>query len=151
MWVKAREPQSRNHWARVPQLLKSTCLEPVLRSKRDHCKEEPEHRNESESCLPQLKKATCSSERPAQLKVNKRLKDRQSRGFWLLLKEPTPVTVHWVDYRVNLFLTWEWAFLAHDKLVMKCLPNLGHNSNQKGGDCKIKNVAHHPVLQESSH
>lgn len=33
-----------------------------------------------------------------------------------------------------------------DKLV----PNLGQNYDQKGGDCKIKNVAHHPVLKESA-
>ena len=35
------EPVSHNCWARVPQLLKSMCLEPVLRNKRSHCNEKP--------------------------------------------------------------------------------------------------------------
>ena len=35
-----------NYWACMPQLLKPTCLEPVLCSKRSHCNEKPEHRNE---------------------------------------------------------------------------------------------------------
>ena len=32
-WTCALEPVSRNYWARVPQLLKPTRLEPVLRNK----------------------------------------------------------------------------------------------------------------------
>ncbi|KAJ8781339.1 hypothetical protein J1605_011323 [Eschrichtius robustus] len=32
--------------AREPQLLKPTCLEPVLHNKRSHCNEKPMHRNE---------------------------------------------------------------------------------------------------------
>ena len=35
----ALEPMSHNYWARVPQLLKPMCLEPVLHNKRSHCNE----------------------------------------------------------------------------------------------------------------
>ena len=45
-WACTLEPASHNYWARVLQLLKPTCLEPVLRNKRSHCNENPVHRNE---------------------------------------------------------------------------------------------------------
>ena len=35
-WACALEPTSHNYWAQVPQLLKPTCLEPMLRNKRSH-------------------------------------------------------------------------------------------------------------------
>ena len=41
----ATKPVCHNYWAHVPQLLKLTCLDPVLRNKRSHCNEKPEHRN----------------------------------------------------------------------------------------------------------
>ena len=37
---------SHNYWARMPQLLKPACLEPVLHNKRSHRSEKPTHRNE---------------------------------------------------------------------------------------------------------
>ena len=40
-WACALEPESHSYWACVPQLLKSVCLEPVLRNKRSHCNEKP--------------------------------------------------------------------------------------------------------------
>ena len=45
-WACALEPTSHNYWARVPQLLKPTHLEPVLHNKRSHCNEKPVHHNE---------------------------------------------------------------------------------------------------------
>ena len=45
-WAWALEPASHNYWAHVPQLLKPTCLEPVLHSKRSHHNEKPTHHNE---------------------------------------------------------------------------------------------------------
>ena len=45
-WVCALESASRSYWARAPQLLKPTCLEPVLHHKRSHRNEKPAHRNE---------------------------------------------------------------------------------------------------------
>ena len=45
-WACALEPASHNYWAHVPQLLKPTHLEPMLRNKRSHSKEKPAHRNE---------------------------------------------------------------------------------------------------------
>ena len=44
-WSCALEPMSQNYWARVPQLLKPTRLEPVLRNERSH-NEKLVHRNE---------------------------------------------------------------------------------------------------------
>ena len=45
-WACALELVSQNYWARVPQLLKPSRLEPMLRSKRSHRNEKPLHRNE---------------------------------------------------------------------------------------------------------
>ena len=45
---------SRDH---VPQLLKPTCLEPVLRNKRSHCNEKAVHHNEEYPHSLQLEKA----------------------------------------------------------------------------------------------
>ena len=45
-WACDLEPVSHNYWARVPQLLKPACLEPVLHDKRSYCNEKPVHRNE---------------------------------------------------------------------------------------------------------
>ena len=44
-WACALEPVSHNYWARVPQLLKPTCLEPMLHNKRSHRNEKPTHHN----------------------------------------------------------------------------------------------------------
>ena len=44
-WACTLEPVSHNYWARVPQLLKPTCLEPVLCNKRSHRNEKPVHCN----------------------------------------------------------------------------------------------------------
>ena len=43
--LRTLEPASHSYWARVPQLLKPTCLEPVLHSKRSHRNEKPPHHN----------------------------------------------------------------------------------------------------------
>ena len=45
-WACALEPVSHKYWDHVPQLLKLTRLEPVLRNKRSHRNEKPAHRNE---------------------------------------------------------------------------------------------------------
>ena len=45
-WACALESASHNYWARVPQLLKSARLEPVLRNKRSHRNEKPMNHNE---------------------------------------------------------------------------------------------------------
>ena len=45
-WACTLEPTSHNYWARVPQLLKPMCLEPMLRNNRSHRNEKPAHRNE---------------------------------------------------------------------------------------------------------
>ena len=42
----ATKPVRHNYWARVPQLLKPVCLQPVLHNKRSHRNEKPAHRNE---------------------------------------------------------------------------------------------------------
>ena len=45
-WAWALEPASYNYWARMPQLMKPACLEPVLRNKRSHDNGKLAHRNE---------------------------------------------------------------------------------------------------------
>ena len=45
-WVCALEPESHSYWPHVLQLLKTTCLEPVLRNKRSHPNEKPTHHNQ---------------------------------------------------------------------------------------------------------
>ena len=45
-WACTLEPVSHNYWARVPQLLKSVRLEPMLRNKRSQRNEKPVHHNE---------------------------------------------------------------------------------------------------------
>ena len=45
-WACILEPASHNDWARVPQLLKPTRLEPMLCNKRSHRNEKPAHCNE---------------------------------------------------------------------------------------------------------
>ena len=44
-WAHALEPSDHKCWAYVPQLLKPTCLEPELLSKRSHHDEKPKHHN----------------------------------------------------------------------------------------------------------
>ena len=43
-WACALGPASHIYWARVLQLLKPACLQPVLRNKRSHDNEKPVHR-----------------------------------------------------------------------------------------------------------
>ena len=45
-WACALEPGSHNYWARMAQLWKPACLEPVLCDKRSHRNEKPAHCNE---------------------------------------------------------------------------------------------------------
>ena len=45
-WARAPQLLSLCSRAREPQLLKPTCLEPVLHNKRSHRNEKPVHRNE---------------------------------------------------------------------------------------------------------
>ena len=41
----ATKSSSHNYWDHMPQLLKHTCLEPMLHNKRSYCNEKPAHRN----------------------------------------------------------------------------------------------------------
>ena len=61
-WACALEPASHNYWACMPQLLKLTCLEPVLH-KRSHRSEKPMHRNEEQPPLTATK-AYAQQQRP---------------------------------------------------------------------------------------
>ena len=45
-WLSTTKPVCHNYWARVPQLLKPTCLEPMLCNKRSHSSEKPTHCHE---------------------------------------------------------------------------------------------------------
>ena len=50
-WACALELVSHNYWAHVPQLLKPTHLEPMLRNKRSHRNEKHAHCNEEQPPL----------------------------------------------------------------------------------------------------
>ena len=50
-WACTLEPTSHNSWTRMPQLLKLTCLEPMLHDKRSHRNEKPAYLNEEEPPL----------------------------------------------------------------------------------------------------
>ena len=45
-WACALEPTNHNYWARMPQILKPVCLEPVLCNKRSHRNEKLAFSNE---------------------------------------------------------------------------------------------------------
>ena len=65
-WACAVEPMSHNYWACVLQLLKPTCLEPMLCNKRSS-----HTATKSSPCSPQLEKACAqSNEDPMQPKIN---------------------------------------------------------------------------------
>ena len=67
-WACALEPASHNYWARVPQLLKPACLEPVLLKKRTHHNEKPVHRMKSRRHSLELEKARAQQQRPTTAK-----------------------------------------------------------------------------------
>ena len=62
-WACALEPMSHDYWAHAPQLLKPTCLEPVLCNKRSHRNEKPTTATKSSPHSPQLEKARAQQQR----------------------------------------------------------------------------------------
>ena len=70
-WACALEPTSHNYWARVPQLLKPACLEPVLRNKRSHRDEKRVHGNKELPPLAATREPVNSNEDPTRPKINK--------------------------------------------------------------------------------
>ena len=81
----ATKPVCHNYWARMPQLLKPTYLEPVLHNKRSHHNEKPAH-HKSSPHWPQLEKARAQQRRPnaaknklINLKKKERKKERKKR------------------------------------------------------------------------
>ena len=63
-WACALEPTNHNYWADVPQLLKPTSLEPVLRNKRSHRNEKPRTAMKSSRRSPALEEAHAQQQRP---------------------------------------------------------------------------------------
>ena len=67
-------PSSCKYWACVPQLLKPTGLEPVLRNTRSHHKEKPMHRNSRVApARPKERKAHAASKTQHSHKLIKKL------------------------------------------------------------------------------
>ena len=60
-WVCALEPESHSYWPYVLQLLKTTCLEPVLRNKRSHPNEKPTYRNQEWPSLIATRESLCTA------------------------------------------------------------------------------------------
>ena len=72
-WACALEPASHNYWARVPQLLKPTRLEPVVCNKRNHPMGSPQTAMKSSPRSPQLAKARTQQQRPKTAKNLKKI------------------------------------------------------------------------------
>ena len=60
-WACALEPVSHNYWARVPKLLKPTCLEHTLCNKRNHHNEKAAHHMKSSPHSLPLEKARAAT------------------------------------------------------------------------------------------
>ena len=69
-WACALEPTSHNYWARVPQLLKPTCLEPMPRNKRRLRNEKPAHNKEEQPLLDTTRESSRTATK-TQRKINK--------------------------------------------------------------------------------
>ena len=67
-WACALDPVSHSYWARMPQLLKPACLEPVLCNKRSHHNEKPRHRNEEQPPLATTRESLCAATKTQQAK-----------------------------------------------------------------------------------
>ena len=79
-WACTLEPVSHNYWAHMPQLLKPTCLEPMLCNKRSHCNEKPVHHNEELPHSLQLEKARAQQRRPNAAKNKNKLKNKNKQN-----------------------------------------------------------------------
>ena len=63
---RATNPVHRNYRARMLQLLKPVCLEPILCNQRSHLNEKLVHCNKREALTLRQRKPACGSEDPAQ-------------------------------------------------------------------------------------
>ena len=82
-WDCSLEPASHNYWARVPQLLKPACLEPVLRNRRSQRNEKPTHCNEEWPPLAATRESPTQQQRPNTAKnkyINKNLKKKKGNS-----------------------------------------------------------------------
>ena len=122
-----------NYWACVPQLLKPTCLEPVLCNKRSHRNEKPVHLNEEEAPL------SATRERPhAAMKTQRsqKKKKKESQAMWVLgpilsltlwtwgrsfsRRSQFPHYVLWIWRIFNDFFSfWWWGGGRHQNLFSK--------------------------------
>ena len=60
-WACALEPGNWNYWTHVLQLLKATCLEPMLCNKRSHPMRSPHTSTRPSPRSPKLEKSLCSN------------------------------------------------------------------------------------------
>ena len=60
-WARAPETSSHNYRAYVPQLLKTTCLKPVLWNHRSHHNEKPVHHNEEQPLFITARESPCAA------------------------------------------------------------------------------------------
>ena len=87
-------PVCSNCWARMLQLLKPVCLEPVLHNKRSHCSEK------SNPHSPQLEKTRMQQQRPNAAKKKKKRVQRLKILRW-------KIRVRWICAKLwYLFLYW---------------------------------------------
>ena len=80
-WACTLEPASHNYWARVPQLLKPVCLEPMLYNKRSNPMRSPRTATKSSPRSLQLYKslhAAAKTQRSQKWKINKLKKKKDT-------------------------------------------------------------------------
>ena len=74
-----------SYWVHVLQLLKPSCLEPVLHNKRSHLSEKREHPRKSSPHSPQLVKACTKQRRPSTVIKKVKLNLTWGRASWSTL------------------------------------------------------------------
>ena len=108
-----------NYWARVPQLLKPACLEPVLCNKRSHHNKKPRTATKSSPRSPQLEKVRAQQRRPNTAKKRKKKRRLQQYSRWELwqpalshqLKELykwSDLDMFWRQNLQSILTNWMW-------------------------------------------
>ena len=117
-WACALEPASHNYWAHVPQLLKPTRLEPMLRNKRTSAMRSLRTTKKSSPRSLQLEKACAQQWRPNTAKKKKKKKKPLSPNRQL--GDGLRTLVH---HFPRLLASWiKQLFLFHQHLSLEYWP-----------------------------
>ena len=109
-WVCGLEPESRNYWAHLLQLLKPVRLEPRLPNERSHRSARPVH-NRRAAPLTAAGDKPASKADPAQPKINRCLKYISTRvpfSIWLAANIYTHTHTHTCIYILYIYTSCEY-------------------------------------------